>query len=278
MWPSQDVPSRDAGINKPFDRILKDLADEAPVFFLRLLGMVPAGTAVDIQPLRPETAPAVVLPDYVAVVRTGTADPIIFHAEFQSKYYRDLPRDMARYGGSLAWQHQMPVESVLVLLRPQGVPAMIADIGHYDIGKTITEHPFRVVRLWEIDPTLVLETDDPRLLPWALLMKSSDEQVRRIAVMIARQGDEESMGRFLTVGSIRYDRDSLKEMLGGREMGLIRAILDGSSLVEEERQQAAAKGRVEGWEKGRVEVELKGGWKARLKAGWMRRVGFCGYC
>ncbi len=95
-------------------------------------------------------------------------------------------------------------------------------------------------------------------------MKSSDEQVRRIAVMIARQGDEESMGRFLTVGSIRYDRDSLKEMLGGREMGLIRAIWDGSSLVQEERDEAAAKGRMEGG--------------SQLKAGWRRRADFCGYC
>ncbi len=151
--------SRDAGINKPFDRILKDLADEAPDLLLRLLGM---GLLAS-----PRTSPAssrncsvVVLPDYVAVIRTGAADPIIFHVEFQSNYYRDLPRDMARYGGSLAWQHQMPVESVLVLLRPQGVPAAIEEAGHYNIGKTLTEHPFRVMRLWEIDPTLVLETEN----------------------------------------------------------------------------------------------------------------------
>jgi hypothetical protein len=35
-------------------------------------------------------------------------------------------------------------------------------------------------------------------------------------------------------------------MLGGREVGLIRAILDGSSLVQEERDEAEAKGRQEG--------------------------------
>jgi hypothetical protein len=29
----------DAGINKPFDRILKAFADEAPELFLRLLGL-----------------------------------------------------------------------------------------------------------------------------------------------------------------------------------------------------------------------------------------------
>ena len=107
-----------AGINKPFDRILKSFADEAPALFLRLLGFVPAGVEPDIQPLRPETAPAMVLPDYVAVVRTGPGIPIVFHAEFQSIYHHDVPRDMARYGGSLAWQYQLPVKSVLVMLRP----------------------------------------------------------------------------------------------------------------------------------------------------------------
>lgn len=239
------MPPGDAGINKPIDRILKDCAEEAPQLFLRLLGIVPPEVAADIQSLRPESAPAVVMPDYVAVIRTGLADPFIFHAEFQTKYHRDLPRNMARYGGSLAWQYQIPVETVLILLRPRGVPAAIPEVGHYNIGRTRTSHPFRIVRLWEIDPTLVLDTRNPRLLPWALLMKSSGEQVREIAVLVAEQGDEESIGRFFMLGSIRYDRDSLREMLGGGEMGLIRAILDGSSLVQEERDEARAEGRVD---------------------------------
>ena len=110
-----------AGINKPFDRILKSFADEVPELFLRLPGFVPAGVELDIQPLRSKTAPAMVLPDYVAVVRTGPDVPIIFNAEFQSTYHHDVPRDMARYGESLAWQHQVPVEPVLVMLRPKGV-------------------------------------------------------------------------------------------------------------------------------------------------------------
>lgn len=110
---------------------------------------MPPDIAADIQPLRAETAPAVVLPDYVAVIRIGLADPIIFHAEFQSKYHHDLPRDMARCGGSLSWQHQMPIESVLILLRPQGVPARIPKVGHYNIGNARTSCLFRVVAIVE---------------------------------------------------------------------------------------------------------------------------------
>jgi predicted transposase YdaD len=259
-----------AGINKPFDRILKSFADEAPRLFLRLLGFVPAGAVPDIQPLRPETAPAMVLPDYVAVVRIDPGVPIIFHAEFQSNYHHEVPRDMCRYGGSLAWQHQMPVESVLVMLRPKGVPAEIPEVGHYSIGVTHTTHPFKTVRLWEIDPTPVLETNDPRLLPWALLLKSSDEQVRKIASIVAAQEDEEAVGRFLTLGSLRYNRESLYEMLGGGKMGLIRAILDGSSIVQEERDQAAAQGRAEGLAEGEARGRAEGQAQGRAAEG--RRV------
>jgi hypothetical protein len=43
-------------VNKPFDRILKGLAEEAPHLFLRLLGIVPAA-GVTLKPLRLETAP-----------------------------------------------------------------------------------------------------------------------------------------------------------------------------------------------------------------------------
>ena len=140
--------SDDAGINKPFDRI------------------------------RPETAPPVVLPDYVALVRTSPeGEQVVFHAEFESRYDREIPSQMARYGGSLAWQYQMPVESVLVLLRREGVPAEIPDVGHYRIGATHTLHRYKVVRLWELDPSPVLETGNARLLPWALLMKSDDAQM-----------------------------------------------------------------------------------------------------
>jgi len=213
---------------------------------LQVLGLVPTGVEADIQPLRPETAPAMVLPDFVAVVRTGADGLYILHVEFQSNYHQNVPRDMVRYGASLAWQYQLPVRSVLVMLRRDRAPANIPGVGEYSIGSTYTRHPFTVIRLWEIDPAPVLETGDPKLLPWALLMKSTDSQVREIASIVARQEDEEVVGRFLTLGGVRYNRTLLDEMLGGGKMGLVRAILDGSYIVQEERDQAEARGEARG--------------------------------
>ncbi len=251
----------DPGINKRFDRILKAFAEEAPELFLRLIHRIPAGAAADIRPLRPETAPSVVLPDYVARVRTGDRESI-FHAEFQLYYHPGVARDMARYGGSLAWQYQLPVESILLLLQPDGVPEQIPKLGRYSIGETHTTHPFSVTRLWEMDPSPVLETGNPRLLPWALLMKSSDAHVREIASILARQSDEEATARFLILGGVRYDRSSLLELLQGGKMSLIQAIIEGSSIFKEERAVA----RTEGLAEGRLEGRLEGRAQAQTEA------------
>lgn len=229
---------------------------------LRLLGILPAGAEVTVTPLRPETAPAVVLPDYVAVLAVEADDPFTFHVEFQLNYHNDVPRTMARYGGSLAWQYGRRVVSVLLLLRPSRVPEVIPRAGQYDIGDTRTTHPFLVVRLWEIDPAPILESADPRMLPWAMLMNSNDAEVRKVADALARHGDQESIGRFLTLGGLRYDRSLLEEMLGGPKMGLVQAILEGSSIVREvvdqARAEAQAEGRAAGEAQGRTEGRTEG--------------------
>jgi hypothetical protein len=234
------VASGDSGVNKPYDRLVKALADGEPALFLWLLGAVPAGVQPDLQPLRPETAPSIVFPDYVAIWQASPQRRVILHVEFYSNYRRGIPADMARYGASLAWQDQLPVESILVLMRPARAPRQIPEIGHYNIGATETRHPFRVVRLWEIDPSPVVETHNPLLLPWALLMKSSDELIRQVAVQVARSRDGEAIARFLTLGSLRYNRKSLVQVLGERSMPFVQAIVEGSSIFREARLEVAS--------------------------------------
>jgi hypothetical protein len=114
-----------------------------------------------------------------------------------------------------------------------------------------------VIRIWEVDPTPVLETNDPKLLPWALLMKSTDEQVRRIAAIVAGLDNDEPVARFLTLGRIRYHRDALNEMVGGGRMGLLQAILDGKDM-EVERERAAAAGKAQGLAEGQAVGRAEG--------------------
>ena len=245
----------DTGINKPFDRIVKDFAAEAPMVFLRLLGIAPLGT---LETLRAESAPHIVMPDYVSLLSIPGQDPCTFHVEFFLRYRSDVPGKMARYGGSLAWQYQRPVKSVLLLLKNDSVPDEVPAVGECVIGETRMSHAFRTVRLWELDPEPVLAFGDPGLLPWALLMRLNREEAERLGAVVGDSGNEQWIARFLTLGSLRYHRDELKQMLGGPRMGLVEAIMEGSSLVHYERQRAIAQGLAEGLAEGKVVGRVEG--------------------
>jgi hypothetical protein len=124
-----------SGINKPLDRIAKELVDESSRQLLRILGLAPLGADVDLQPLRVESAPPVVMPDYVAKLRVNGGDPCVFHAEFYDRYRGEIPTKMARYGGSLAGQYSLPLESVALLLSGAGCPDVVPDVGGIGLAR-----------------------------------------------------------------------------------------------------------------------------------------------
>ncbi len=250
----------DPGINKPFDRVAKEFAEEAPMVFLRLLGIAPPGASIHLEPLRPETAPPAVMPDYVASLSIDRQEPSTLHVEFFLHYRDTIPSGIARYGVSLACQYRRPVQSVLFLLKPEGAPDEIPAVGEYVVGDTRMIHPFTTVRLWELDPEPVLSSGDPGLLPWALLMRFGREQAETLAKKVSASGNEQWIARFLTLGSLRYHRHELERMLshGGPGMGLVEAIMEGSSLVQEATERAAAEGQAAGLAKGLAEGRIAG--------------------
>ena len=121
-------------------------------------------------------------------------------------------------------QHNIRVKSFLVLLDPKRAPDVVPDFGELEWDDTYIRHKYAVGRVWEMDPGPILKSGDLRFLPWAVLMNTTEEEVRWIASKIARSGDEDLIGRFLTIGSIRYDRSVLEEMLGGPRMGPRRKV------------------------------------------------------
>ena len=246
FFPLRPLFYLEPGINKPIDRIAKEFADEVPMILLRILGIAPPGAEITLEPLRPETAPPVLMPDYVATLAITGQEPCIFHVEFALEYRKEIPPKIACYGGNLAWQYQRPVKSVLLLLRDQGVPDDIPTVGEHAIGETRLSHPFRTVRLWELDPEPLLSSGDPGLWPWALVMRLGREKAELLGAAVGKTGNEQWIARFLILGSMRYDRDELNQMLGGSRMGFVEAIIQGSSLFQYEREQAEAKGKAEG--------------------------------
>ena len=204
----------DSEIDKPFDRMLKDFAQEAPRLLLHALGIAPLDANVVLHPLKLEVAPTVRQADYVAFLVEQGQPPYVFHAEFIVNFTKESPDDMTEYGVRLVLQYRKPVRSIAVLLNPHRAPLVIPAIGELVYGETRMSHPYQVVLIWEVDPAPILAAGDFRLLPWAVLMKSTDEEVRRIGAVLGQSGDEEAISRFLTLGSIRYDRTNLLNKSG----------------------------------------------------------------
>ena len=73
-------------------------------------------------------------------------------------------------------------------------------------------------------------------------MRLGREEAHRLGEEVGKSGNVQWMARFLTLGSLRYDREELKQMLGGPRMGLVEAIVEGSSLVRYERERGEAAG------------------------------------
>jgi flagellar biosynthesis/type III secretory pathway protein FliH len=71
-------------------------------------------------------------------------------------------------------------------------------------------------------------------------------------------GDEELLGRFYILASVRYDRDQLEEMTGGRHMGIIEFLWENSSILTELRQKAVVESKAKGRAKGIAEGRAKG--------------------
>lgn len=232
----------------------KSFADEAPRMFLHVLAIVPLDAEAEIEQLSRETAPSIILPDYAARVHVKGRRRFVLHIEYEANWRARTPRRVARYGGSLAWQYRRPVTSVVLVMQPAGCPEVPPALGEYKIGGTRTTHPFQTIKLWEVDPEPILRGSNRRLLPWTVLMRSSDEQVREMAREVMARGESDVIGKLLVLGSARYGRTEMSRLTGEENMGFVEMILQESFFVKE----AKAKAQEEGIAKGRVEGTSQG--------------------
>ena len=159
---------------------------------------------------------------------------------------------IAKYGGALASQYRVPVKTLMLLLDRKGNPKFDQGTAEFRVGETRILHPFRILRLWELDPAPLFAAGDPRLLPWTAMMKSTDRELRAAARELGRLGDEELLGRFHLLAGFRYDRDQIEEMTGGANMGFVEFFWENSKLLTEYKAKIATDSLAEGIEKGAV--------------------------
>ena len=132
---------------KPFDVSTKELVEFSPPDWLRagLPSEAAEGMDADL---------ATVSTEADRVVHVTAPDEYLAHFEFQSSFDASLLSRTLRYNVLLDVKYGLPVQSVLILLRPDAeTPGMSGTLTRQNTsGQTYLTFNYQVVRLWEFLP------------------------------------------------------------------------------------------------------------------------------
>ena len=223
------------------DNVFKHLADRYPASFASwLLGLGPTELgSVEVLPSELSVEP--IRADHVSLWRSRGR---ILHLEFQTTAASSdpaMPLRMLDYWVRLHRRHGLPVDQVVVLLKP--TPSAMPGFFRHDH----TLHHFKVVKLWEEDVETLLA--DPGLLPLATLANTANRR-HVLSEVAARLRKIENVER-------RREISSLAEVVAGLSYSqeVVRFMFNDNLLkessiyqwiVEEGKAEWTAAGHAEG--------------------------------
>jgi predicted transposase YdaD len=165
---------------KRFDASLKHLLETYPqdwlAYLLSHLDLTSAGPAKLIDSDVSTVSAAV-----DKVLRVGGRKPWLLHLELQASHFHRLARQLLLYNVLLTDRHDLPVESVVLLLRPEADRGSLTGVLRQKsrAGRQYLEFHYTVMRLWE-QPVEGLLTGGLGLLPLAPLANVPAVQVEGI--------------------------------------------------------------------------------------------------
>lgn len=232
---------------KPFDATTKHLVEAEPEAWLRYLGFPPTGPAEVVSPdLATVTAEA----DHV--LRVDAPEPWLAQIEFQSSYDRSLAQRLLRYSVLLQGRYDVPVRSIVVLLRTEADgPEMAGEIEHRlpDEAEAYLRYRYRIVRAWR-QPVDGVLAGGLATLPMAPLADVTPERlpavIRRMDERLRREATPQQAGTLWTATyvlmGLRYPAELARRLVEGvarmRESATYQAILIEGR--EEGRQEGRA--------------------------------------
>jgi hypothetical protein len=170
-------------VAKPYDATGKELLELAPAGWLELVGVH-----------RPPEAVTVVDADVSAVtaaadkvLRIADESPWLAHVEFQTGRDAFLPGRLRLYNAALHARHQLPVATVVVLLRPDADDSALT--GEYRMAPPVgpaSTFGYRVIRVWQL-PVESLLTGPVVLTPLAAVATKSRADVRDVVDRMSRR-------------------------------------------------------------------------------------------
>ncbi len=212
-----------------FDNLCKLLSEKYPDRFARwILGSQPASVKV----LKTELSIEPIRADYLTFLQLQGQ---ILHLEFQTKLESNppLPLRMLDYWIRLHRLYRLPVTQVVVLLLPPPKGTLIETV--FALGST--RHEYRVIPMWEQDPTPFL--NDPALLPLASLAASTTPEsllqtvAQRVNQLEVEQRQEISSYAQILAG-LKFEKRFVQQMF--RE-GMMRESVIYQDILQEGRQE-----------------------------------------
>jgi predicted transposase/invertase (TIGR01784 family) len=221
-----------------YDNICKYLAEQYPTEFARWLL---SDSATDIQVLRSELNVEPIRADSLTLLQTSNQ---ILHLEFQTQPTSNppLPFRMLDYWVRLKRQYWCHVEQVVIFLKYSTSEAVFTN----EFEDVNTRHRYRVIRLWEEDPTPLLA--NPALLPLATLAKTDSpnallEQVVAQVDMIEEPRQRGNLSACVAVlAGLRFEENLIRQ--------LFREEIMQESVIY---QQILQKGLQQGLQQGKQE-------------------------
>jgi len=220
-----------------YDNTCKYLAEKFPAAFVQWL--LPLDRPTTIQVLKTELIQEPIRADSLAFLQ---ADNQILHLEFETLPYSDppIPFRMLDYYIRLKRQYSCSIHQVVIFL--QQTASEQAFVSEYTDENT--RHRYRVIRLWEQDPALLLSV--PGLLPFATLSQTNSprtllEQVaNRIATIEEpdRQADLSACTQVLA--GLRFEKKLIRQLFRKETMreSVIYQEIREDGLLEGRQQEA----------------------------------------
>ncbi len=214
-----------------YDNVLKRLAATYPSAFVQWLLTVDAAnievlpTELSLEPVRSDAVYFLPHPGR------------ILHLEFQTepKSNPPVPVRMLDYFVRLYRQYDRPIEQVVIFLKPTTSEAVFTE--EFAVGNTM--HRYRVIRMWEQDPTPLLA--NPALLPLAVLARTDAprsllQQVAAQVELIDELQQQREISAYTEIlAGLKFEKDLIRRFL--RE-----ELMRESVIYQEIQQEALQKG------------------------------------
>lgn len=229
-----------------YDNTCKYLAEKFPAAFVSWL--LPIDESTDVQVLKTELIQEPIRADSLVFLQTNNQ---ILHLEFETRPYSDPPIAfrMLDYYVRLKRQYSCSINQVVIFLQQTASEQVF--VSEYTDANT--RHGYRVIRLWEQDPALLLSV--PGLLPLATLSQTNSPRtlLEQIATQIATIEEPTQQADLLActqvLAGLRFEKDLIRQLFRKETMR-------GSVIYQEIREDGLLEGRQLGLLEGRKDEAL----------------------